>query len=84
MYNKLQYYNVARYKFTQRPHAVVSECANALEVRCPLCSYMWKRCEVLSLRKRGLSQEMDLCSMMCASPNAKVQLSTHIAYASLQ
>jgi len=38
-----------------------------------LIGYTWKRCEVSTLRKGEPSQEMDLCSMTCAFPNAKVR-----------
>ena len=58
-------------KFTQKPRVIVSECAYAHEVWHMLC-YTWKRCEVSPLREREPSQEMDLCSMMCASLNVKV------------
>ena len=39
--------------------------------QCPLC-YKWKRCVVSCSRKGELFPEMDLCSLMSASPNAKV------------
>ena len=34
--------------------------------------YTWKRCKVSSSRKREPSPEMDLCSVVCASLNGKV------------
>ena len=58
--------------YNQFQYVMVSECTHthAHEVCLPLC-YTWKRCKV-SLRKREPSQEMDLCLMVCTSPNAKV------------
>jgi len=56
---------------TQKPCIIVSECAHVPEAWNPL-RYTWKRCEVLSSRKSEPSEEMDLSSTMCASPNAKV------------
>ena len=55
-----------RSKFTQKPRVIVSECTHAHEV-----STCFARCEVVSSKKGEPSQEMDLCSTIRASPNAK-------------
>ena len=75
MYNKLQYYNVARYKFTQRPHLVVSECAHALEVRCPLCGYTWKRC--VFKEERAVSRNGLVFNDVCVSEYQDTAQYTH-------
>ena len=57
---------ITRFKFTQKPRVIVSECTPAHETA---LLYTWKKCEVS--KERAVSG-MDLCSMICASLNVRV------------
>ena len=63
---EILHYLLTMCRFTQKPRVIVSECSHARAV------LNMDEVQTSSSRKGESSPEVDLGSVMCASPNAKV------------